>query len=111
MNTKSYYIKLFRESGFNCFPIPRYPNTEEKQKGADNRYKGERTEPNQTITDDDNYGIIPIANSGTCIIDLDHKELYRKFAEENIKNNFTPFLYLFICDCKWRCYSNSTFID
>lgn len=88
MNTKSYYIKLFRESGFNCFPIPRYPNTEEKQKGADNRYKGERTEPNQTITDDDNYGIIPIANSGTCIIDLDHKELYRKFAEENIKNNF-----------------------
>lgn len=89
MNTKSYYIKLFRENGFNCFPIPRYADSYEKQKAADSHYKSEGQTPlNQEIKDGDNYGVIPINGAGTCILDLDHKELYRKFAEENITNGY-----------------------
>uniref|UniRef100_A0AAT9JB40 ORF67 n=1 Tax=Nitrosopumilaceae spindle-shaped virus TaxID=3065433 RepID=A0AAT9JB40_9VIRU len=88
MNTKSYYIKLFRDNGFNCFPIPKYDDSYPEHKAADIRYKGARTELNQPITENENYGVIAIKNMGTCFIDLDHKENYRKFAEENIKNGY-----------------------
>lgn len=88
MNTKSYYIKLFRANGFNCFPIPKYADDHPEHKAADIRYKGARTELNQPISDNENYGVIAIKDMGTCFIDLDHKENYRRFAEENIKNGY-----------------------
>lgn len=89
MSSKSHYIRLFRDNGFNCFPIPRYADSYPKQKAADSRYKSEGLTPrNQEILDSENYGVIPLADAGTCILDLDHKELYRKFAEENIENGF-----------------------
>lgn len=88
MTTKAEYIKLYRDNGFNCFPIPRYPDAYIEHKAADIRYKGVRTEQNQLISEDENYGVIAIKDEGTCFIDLDHKENYRKFAEENIKNGY-----------------------
>lgn len=83
---KAYYIKLFRNNGFNCFPIPKYPDAYLEHKAADLRYQGVRTKINQPITEEENYGVIAIKGAGTCFIDLDHKENYRSFAEENIKN-------------------------
>jgi len=83
------YIKLFRDNGFNCFPIKRHDKpTDTEPKKADDRYKASKTLCNQVIKDEENYGVIPLFNSGTAIIDLDHKEEYREFAEENIKNGF-----------------------
>ena len=81
-HSKHHYIKLLRAAGFNCFPIPA------KVKEADYRYKAERTELNQTILDDENYGYIPINGAHTAIIDLDIKERYRFFAETIIKDGF-----------------------
>lgn len=82
INTKEQYIEFFRNNGFNCFPIPKLT------KEADYRYKASQTIRDQTITDEENYGVITIQGSGTVIIDLDNKEQYRKFAEENIQNGF-----------------------
>jgi len=79
---KNHYIELFRNSKFNCFPIP------SNQKVADFRYKASKTIPNQIIKDEENYGILPTAGSGNCIVDLDNKEHYRKFAEFMIKEGF-----------------------
>ena len=79
---KNHYIELFRDSKFNCFPIP--PN----QKIADFRYKAAKTIPNQIIKDEENYGVLPTTGSGNCIIDLDNKELYRSFAERMIKEGY-----------------------
>lgn len=79
-------IRILRANGFNCFPIPKYPDTFANPKGADSRYDSQRTQPDQPITAEENYGYIPIKGAGTCIIDLDHKENYRAFAEENIAN-------------------------
>ncbi len=79
---KKHYIELFRDSKFNCFPIP--PN----QKIADFRYKAEETTPNQIIKDEENYGVLPTSGSGNCIVDLDNKEHYRKFAEDMIKEGY-----------------------
>ena len=79
---KNHYIRLFRDYKFNCFPIP------QNQKVADFRYKASKTIPNQVIKDEDNYGILPTAGSGNCIVDLDNKEHYRKFAEFMIKEGF-----------------------
>ena len=79
---KNHYIELFRNAKFNCFPIPA------GQKIADFRYKASKTVPNQTIKDEENYGILPTAGSGNCIVDLDNKEHYRKFAEFMIKEGF-----------------------
>lgn len=81
-HSKNHYIKLLRAAGFNCFSIPA------KVKEADYRYKAERTELNQTILDDENYGYIPINGKHTAIIDLDIKERYRFFAETIIKDGF-----------------------
>lgn len=79
---KQDYIQFFRENGFNCFPIPQL------KKEADYRYKASATEFNQPVNDDENYGIIPVKGKGNAIIDLDDKELYRKFAEDNIRNGY-----------------------
>ncbi len=74
------YITLFRNCGFNCFPIP------ENKKVADYRYKGAKTIPNQEIKGNENYGIIPTV--GNVLIDIDDKEKYRVFAENMIKENY-----------------------
>lgn len=87
-SSKERYIKLFRDHGFNCFPIPSYPDGHENPKSADSRYKAVRTIPNQVISPEENYGVIPLQDGGTVFLDLDHKELYRKFAEENITNGY-----------------------
>jgi hypothetical protein len=83
---RSELIKILRSNGFNCFPIPKYPDSYANPKGADSRYDSSRTQPDQIISIDENYGYIPVKGAGTCIIDLDHKENYRAFAEENIAN-------------------------
>ena len=77
-------IRILRANGFNCFPIPKYPDSYANPKGADSRYDSQRTQPNQPISAEENYGYIPIKGAGTCIIDLDHKENYRSFAEDCI---------------------------
>ena len=79
---KNHYIELFRNAKFNCFPIPA------SQKIADFRYKASKTVPNQIIKYEENYGILPTAGNGNCIVDLDNKEHYRKFAEFMIKEGF-----------------------
>lgn len=80
--SKNHYIQLLRESGFNCFPIP------PKVKEADKRYKAIRTERDQIILNEENYGYIPIDGAQTAIIDLDIKERYRQFAETIINDGF-----------------------
>lgn len=87
MNTKTEFISIFRDNGFNCFPIPRYADSIPEQKAADYRYKADKTETNQTILDGENYGVIAMS-PGSCIIDFDHKEHYRKYVEEHIANGF-----------------------
>ena len=77
-------VKILRDEGFNCFPIPKYPDSYANPKGADSRYDSSRTLPNQPINENENYGYIPVMGAGTCIVDLDHKENYRVFAEETI---------------------------
>jgi len=79
-------IRILRANGFNCFPIPKYPDSYANPKGADSRYDSSRTQPDQPINENENYGVIPVKGAGTLIIDLDHKENYRAFAEENIEN-------------------------
>jgi len=86
--SKREYIEFFRHHGFNCFPIPKYPNSYPQPKAADMRYAGARTKQNQVITDEENYGVIPIKGEGTAIIDLDNKELYRLFAENMVKDGY-----------------------
>lgn len=81
-------IRILRANGFNCFPIPKYPDSYANPKGADSRYDSQRTQPDQPISESENYGYIPIKGAGTCIIDLDHKENYRAFAEEIIANGY-----------------------
>ncbi len=82
ISKKDFYIELFRKNGFNCFPIPAL------QKKADIRYAAIRTKLNQVITNDENYGIIPIQGAGTALLDLDDKERYRKYAEELVQLGF-----------------------
>jgi hypothetical protein len=87
--SKDRWIKLFRDNGFNCFPIPQYAEDYlGTHKAADRRYDGENTELDQNISDTENYGVLPIKDSGSCIIDFDDKERYRQFAEENIQNGW-----------------------
>ena len=81
-------IRILRANGFNCFPIPKYPDSYANPKGADSRYDSQRTQPDQPISESENYGYIPIKGAGTCIIDLDHKENYRAFAEEIIATGY-----------------------
>ncbi len=86
--TKSHYIELLRKYGFNCFPIPQYPKEYKEPKGADGRYKGSKTIPNQTIHDDENYGVLPTVDGKNAVVDLDDKEKYREFAESFIKQGY-----------------------
>ena len=88
MTDKKYYIEFFRNNGFNCFPIPKYPDTYPNPKAADIRYDAADTKHNQEILESENYGVIPIRGKGTAIIDLDQKEKYRKFAEAMIKDGY-----------------------
>lgn len=83
ISKKDSYIELFRENGFNCFPISA------NSKVADYRYKAKgKTVPNQTITKKENYGILPTKDGLNAIIDIDEKERYRKFAESMIKEGY-----------------------
>ena len=77
-----HYIALLRENGFNCFPIPT------NQKVADRRYNASQTQNNQPISQNENFGYIPLMGKGTAIIDLDHKEKYRFFAEHMIQKGY-----------------------
>ena len=79
---KNHYIEFFRLNKFNCFPIP------ERKKIADFRYQAANTSPNQTIKDNENYGIIPTIGSGNAIIDFDNKERYRKFTSTMIERGY-----------------------
>ena len=85
---KKYHIEFFRKNGFNCFPIPKYPDTFPNPKAADSRFDAGNTKQNQIISENENYGIIPLRGEGTAIIDLDHKERYRKFAENMVKDGY-----------------------
>lgn len=75
MMTKEGYIKLFREQGFNCFPLPF------GTKVADRRYNASRTTPNQPIHENENYGVIPLGGAGTAIVDFDHEKFGPKLKE------------------------------
>lgn len=80
--TKKHWIEVLRKEGFNCFPIPH------NQKKADYRYKASRTTPDQPISEDENYGYIPIEDAGTAVLDFDNKEQYRTFAENMINEGY-----------------------
>lgn len=89
MMSKKEYIKLFRECGFNCFPLPF------GIKVADKRYDASRTTPNQPIHENENYGVIPLNGAGTAVIDFDHKkyesklkEIARKYMVIETRNGF-----------------------
>lgn len=82
INTRQHYIELLRNNGFNCFPIAH------NQKIADHRYKASKTLHDQNITENENFGYIPILGTGTAIIDLDDKERYRQFAENMIGEGY-----------------------
>ena len=86
--TKKQFIELFRKNGFNCFPIPQYPKAYKEHKGADGRYKGSKTIPDQKIHDNDNYGVLPTKDGKNAVIDLDDKERYRDFADSFIKQGY-----------------------
>jgi len=82
-NEKDEWIKFFRDNGFNCFPIPK------NQKKADGRYVADMKTPlNQPISQEENYGIIPILENGNAIIDFDNKERYKNFIELMIKEKY-----------------------
>jgi hypothetical protein len=81
-NDKEVEIELWREHGFNVFPI------KGKQKGADHRYDAERTELNQVIKDSENWGVMGRIDEHNGILDFDDKELYRKFATRMIKQGY-----------------------
>lgn len=82
MGMKEYYIQLLRGMNYNCFPIP------QGSKVADYRYNASDTIMNQRIGENENYGYIPLEGCGNCIIDIDHKEKYRKFAESMIREGY-----------------------
>jgi hypothetical protein len=82
LTTKKEFIELFRKNGFNCFPI------KPGKKIADSRYKASKTIPDQEITEDENYGIIPTEAGHNCIIDFDNKEQYRRFNEAMIEKGY-----------------------
>jgi len=77
--SKDEHIEFFRANGFNPFPM------KSKTKEADNRYDASRTKKNQPIEENENYGITPLPDSGTLILDFDDKERFREFAEETAK--------------------------
>jgi hypothetical protein len=87
MNIKESYINIFRENGFNCFPLVRYREGETNTKRSDTRWQARRTVPNQLIKDAENYGVVGTVEGKSGTLDLDDKERYRKFAERLIAEN------------------------
>ena len=81
LNTKEKFIEIFRANGFTCIPIPKYADSVKEQKAADYRIKNRVDQP---ITNDENYAVIPTKGAGTCWLDFDHKELFRKFIEKKV---------------------------
>lgn len=81
MNSKESYIKIFRENGFNCFPLIRYREGETNTKRSDTRWQARRTVLNQLIKESENYGVVGTVEGKCGTLDLDDKERYRKFAE------------------------------
>ena len=89
ISKKEFYIKFFRENGFNCFAIKIYPDeTPNQDKKWDNRYKSEKTKLNLKISPDENYGVIPTEAGLNAWLDFDDKEEYRQFAELMIKEGY-----------------------
>jgi hypothetical protein len=85
VSRKNFYIELFRKNGFLCFAIERYTNGKDQKAGG----RGwQNTKPNQTIKENENYGVKPILGKGTALLDLDDKERYRKYAEELVKSGY-----------------------
>ena len=84
MNNKEYYIKIFRENGFNCFPLIRYREGETNTKRSDTRWQARRTVDNQLIKESENYGVVGTVEGKSGTLDLDDKERYRKFAERMV---------------------------
>lgn len=76
-------IEFLRANGFNCFPVPLRPGEICKNwKKGDKRFDAERTPLNQEIKDNENYGVVPIKGAGTCIIDFDSEDEFRKGCEQ-----------------------------
>ena len=91
VSTKQFYIDLFRKNGFNCFAIPIYPDEtpNQQKKAGDKRYKAQgQTKPNQIISENENYAILPTKEGRNCIVDLDDKKKYRTFAKNMIKEGY-----------------------
>ena len=88
MNKKEHYIKLFRDNGFNCFPLVRYREGETNTKRSDTRWQARRTKLNQPIKEAENYGVCGTVDGKNGFLDLDDKELYRSFAEKLISKGF-----------------------
>lgn len=86
MTDKNKYIKIFREAGFNCFPLKRRGAADTKV--ADHTWKARRTEQNLPIGDRENYGVCGTVGHGNGILDLDDKEKYRWFADKIISKGF-----------------------
>lgn len=84
MNTKESYIKIFRENGFNCFPLVRYREGETNTKRSDIRWQARRTVKDQPIKESENYGVAGTVDGKCGTLDLDDKERYRKFAERMV---------------------------
>jgi len=85
MNNTSFYIKLFREAGFNCFPLK--PKGGKVVKAADYTWQGVRTPLDLKIPEGGNYGVCGRVGKGNGILDLDDKEKYRWFADKLISQD------------------------
>ena len=72
---KNYWIKLFRDAGFNCYPLTRYRQGEVNTKRADSRFQARRTQKDQLIKDSENYGVIGTIENRGGTLDLDDKTL------------------------------------
>ena len=74
-------IELWKEHDFITFPIKK------GSKAADTRYDAANTKPNQTIKEDENWGVIGTKDGHNGTLDFDDKERDRKFAE-HMKKEF-----------------------
>jgi|TARA_R110002126_G_scaffold1880_1_gene11179 hypothetical protein len=86
LTSRSKYIKIFRDAGFNCFILKRKGGQDTKV--ADSIWQARRTQIDTVIPDDSNYGVCGRVGRGNGILDLDDKEKYRLFAEGIISKGF-----------------------
>uniref|UniRef100_A0AAT9J7A3 ORF35 n=1 Tax=Nitrosopumilaceae spindle-shaped virus TaxID=3065433 RepID=A0AAT9J7A3_9VIRU len=82
---KNHYIDLFKQAGFNCFPLVRYRQGEVNTKRADTRYQARRTPRDLPILEHENYGVMGTIENKGGVLDIDEKEKYRLFAEKTAK--------------------------